>query len=155
MIKSERISSIILIMFAAFILFETRKYPVGTIDNPGPGFLPILLGIAIGLMSIALLIRAWQADKARKIRIEKTLWPDKKGLFKVSLIFFSILIFTILFEVTGYIINIFFLFLILLKPVGKQRWIPTVIISTGAVLVSYLLFDRWLMLPLPRGIWFE
>lgn len=142
-------------MFAAFILFETRKYPVGTIDNPGPGFLPILLGIAIGLMSIALLIRAWQADKARKIRIEKTLWPDKKGLFKVSLIFFSILIFTILFEVTGYIINIFFLFLILLKPVGKQRWIPTVIISTGAVLVSYLLFDRWLMLPLPRGIWFE
>jgi hypothetical protein len=47
------------------------------------------------------------------------------------------------------------LFLILLRPVGKQNWIWTLSISIGATVASYLLFDRWLMLPLPRGIWFR
>jgi hypothetical protein len=28
-------------------------------------------------------------------------------------------------------------------------------ISIGATFASYLLFDWWLMLPLPKGIWFE
>jgi len=125
---------------------------MGTIDNPGPGFLPFLLGIAIVLMSIALLIRVW---KKMKVQDESTSWPERGGLIKVSLIFIVIVLFTALLETTGYILNVFVLFLILLRPVGKQKWLWTLSISIGATLASYLLFDRWLMLPLPRGIWFR
>jgi cellulose synthase/poly-beta-1,6-N-acetylglucosamine synthase-like glycosyltransferase len=120
---------------------------MGTIDNPGPGFLPFLLGIAIALMSIVLLIRVWKKTKTEDKKIS---W----GLIKVSVIFLVIVLFTALLETTGYVINIFLLFLILLRPVGRQKWSWTLLISIGATLVSYLLFDRWLMLPLPRGIWF-
>ena len=125
---------------------------MGTIDNPGPGFLPLLLGIAIGLMSVALMIKVWKKVKRQD---QTTSWPKRGGLIKVSLIFIVIVLFTALLEITGYIINIFVLFLILLRPVGKQKWIWTLSISIGATVGSYLLFDRWLMLPLPRGIWFR
>ena len=125
---------------------------MGTIDNPGPGFLPLLLGIAIVLMSMVLLIRVWNKGK---IQVKTTSWPERGGLIKISLIFVVIVLFTALLEITGYIINIFVLFLILLRPVGKQNWIWTLSISIGATVASYLLFDRWLMLPLPRGIWFR
>ena len=149
---SEKIGSILFIFFGAFIIFESRKYSMGRLDNPGPGFLPFLLGIAILFMSILLLIRVL---KRAKTEGQATSWPKRGGLMKVSLIFLILLLFTIFFEVTGYLINIFVLFLILLKPVGKQKWHWSLLISIGATFFSYLLFDRWLMLPLPRGIWFK
>jgi putative tricarboxylic transport membrane protein len=142
--SSEKISSVLFILFGAFLIFESRKYSMGTIDNPGPGFLPFLLGIAIVSMSIVLLIRVW---KKMKTQDQTTSWPERKGLIRISLIFIVILLFTALLETTGYIL--------LLRPVGKQKWLWTLLISIGATLVSYLLFDRWLMLPLPRGIWFR
>jgi putative tricarboxylic transport membrane protein len=152
LITSEKISSVLFILFGAFLIFESRKYSMGTIDNPGPGFLPFLLGIAIVSMSIVLLIRVW---KKMKTQDQTTSWPERKGLIRISLIFIVIVLFTALLETTGYILNVFVLFLILLRPVGKQKWLWTLSISIGATLASYLLFDRWLMLPLPRGIWFR
>ncbi len=149
--SSEKISSVLFVLFGAFLIYESRKYSMGTIDNPGPGFLPFLLGIAIGLMSIVLLIRVWKKTKTED---KGSSWPERKGFIRIFLIFVVIILFTALLETTGYIINIFVLFLILLRPVGKQKWLWTLLISIGATLVSYLLFDRWLMLPLPRGIWF-
>ncbi|MFB3887372.1 MAG: tripartite tricarboxylate transporter TctB family protein [Thermodesulfobacteriota bacterium] len=148
---SAKISSILFILFGAFLIFESRKYSMGTIDNPGPGFLPFLLGIAIGLMSIVLAIKVWRKMKRED---QTASWPKREGLIKVSLIFIVILLFTALLETTGYMINVFVLFVILLRPVGKQKWLWTLSISVGATLGAYLLFDRWLMLPLPRGIWF-
>lgn len=140
-----------LILFAVFIGFESRKYPLGTIDNPGPGFLPLLLGVAMAVMAVALTVRVWKNGTAK---VHPPFWIEKGGLLKVSLTFVTILLFTALLEITGYMINIFFLFLVLLRPIGRQKWIWSVAISLAAVLVSYLLFDKWLMIPLPRGIWF-
>jgi hypothetical protein len=150
--RSERISGLVLILFSVLIMVESRKYPIGTVDNPGPGFLPMLLGFLLGLMSLALWIKTWIKVKTQ---IQKTSWPDRQGLFKIIAIFIGILLFTILFEVTGYFLNIFLLFLLLLRPIGRQRWSMTLMISIGAVLVSYLLFDWWLKVPLPRGVWFQ
>ncbi len=151
MIRAEKVTSLLLILFAVFIGFESRKYPLGTIDNPGPGFLPLLLGVAMAVMAIALTVRVW---KNGTTKIHRPFWPEKGGLSKVSLTFVVILLFTALLEITGYMMNIFFLFLILLRPIGRQKWIWSISISLGATLVSYLLFDKWLMIPLPRGIWF-
>ena len=112
----------------------------------------MLLGFVLGLMSLALLIKTWIKVKTQ---IQKTSWPDRQGLIKIIAIFIGILLFTIFFEVTGYFLNIFLLFLLLLRPVGRQRWSMTLMISIGAVLVSDLLFDWWLKVPLPRGVWFQ
>ena len=73
---------------------------------------------------------------------------------KVSLTFIVILLFTALLETTGYMINIFFLFLVLLRPIGRQKWTWSISISVGAALVAYFLFEKWLMIPLPKGIGF-
>jgi putative tricarboxylic transport membrane protein len=151
LIKAEKVTCLLFFLLAVFIGFESIKYPLGTIDNPGPGFLPLLLGITMAVMTIALAVRVWKNGPAK---VHHTFWPEKGGLSKVSLAFLTVLLFTALLEITGYMINIFFLFLILLRPIGRQKWIWSISISVGATLVSYLLFDRWLMIPLPRGIWF-
>lgn len=149
--RAEKVTSLVFVLFALFVLFESRKYPLGTIDNPGPAFLPLLLSIAMAVMSIALSVRGW---RNRTPQAHRTFWPEKGGMAKVSLTFIVILLFTALLETTGYLINIFLLFLVLLRPIGRQKWTWSISISVGAALVSYLLFEKWLMIPLPNGIWF-
>src|SRR5512133_1251691 len=146
MIQAEKVASLLFMAFAAFVGFESRKYPLGSLDNPGPGFLPLLLAIAMAAMAIALTVKAWRPPAAPGRR---PFWPERSGLSKVSLTFATILLFTALLEITGYMINIFFLFLILLRPIGRQKWVWTIAISSGATVVAYLLFDKWLMIPLP------
>ena len=150
--RAEKITSIVFVLLGLFVLFESRKYPLGTIDNPGPAFLPLLLSIAMVVMSIALSVRGW---RNRTPQAHRTFWPEKGGMAKVSLTFIVILLFTALLEITGYMINIFLLFLALLRPIGRQKWTWSLSIAIGASLASYLLFEKWLMIPLPKGIWFS
>lgn len=149
---TEKISSALLILLSFFIMFEARRYPFGTIDNPGPGFLPFLLGLILGGMSIVLLLKGW---KGRGKQPTVTSWPEREGLMKISSIFLMLILFTLFFEAAGYIINVFIFFLVMLRPIGRQKWAWSLTISIGATSISYLLFERWLMLPLPRGIWFQ
>ena len=148
----EKITSVLLFAFAIFIMLGARKYPLGAIDNPGPGFLPFLLGLALGGMSIALFIRDW---KKRDSQPKVPSRPEGRGLIKVLSIFLMLLLFTLFFEIAGYIVNVFLFFLVLLGPIGRQKWSWSLSISIGAASISYVLFDLWLMLPLPRGIWFQ
>jgi putative tricarboxylic transport membrane protein len=149
--RADKITSVVFVLFGLFVLFESKKYPLGTIDNPGPAFLPLLLGMALVLLSVGLIVRVW---KKEGIRPSRPIWPEKAGMTRVSLAFIIILLFTGLLEVTGYMINIFLLFLVLLRPIGRQKWTWSISISVGAALVSYFLFEKWLMIPLPNGIWF-
>lgn len=151
MIRAEKVACLLFMVFAIFVGFESRKYPLGTLDNPGPGFLPLLLAIAMAAMAIALTVKVW---RPRTAEVHSPFWPEREGLSKVSLAFAAILLFTALLDIAGYMVNIFFLFLILLRPIGRQKWVWSIAISTGAMVVAYLLFDKWLMIPLPRGIWF-
>jgi len=148
----KTVTSVLLFAFAIFIMLGARRYPFGAIDNPGPGFLPFLLGLALGGMSIALFITDWkERDSQPKVPSR----PEGRGLIKVSSIFLMLLLFTVFFEIAGYIVNVFLFFLILLKPIGRQKWSWSLSISIGAASISYFLFGQWLMLPLPRGIWFQ
>lgn len=152
MITTARVTSILFLLFAFFILFESRPYPLGSIDNPGPGFLPMLLGIALGVMSVILIWRSQAKDRGPQV---KTPWPDRRGFLTVCSIFLMLILFTVLLDVTGYLINVFVFFILFLKPISKQKWSWSLAISIGATFIAYGLFERWLMVPLPRGMLFN
>jgi putative tricarboxylic transport membrane protein len=151
MIAAEKVCSLLFTAFALFVGYESLQYPLGALDNPGPGFLPLLAAAAMTVLALAYAAKAWTKGGGAARR---PFWPDRQGLIKVALAFASILLFTALLEITGYMVNTFFLFLVLLRPIGQQKWRWSVALSLGATVVAYLLFDRWLMIPLPRGIGF-
>jgi len=104
----------------------------------------------VTVLSIGLIVRVWKKEGARP---SLRFWPEKAGVTRVSSAFVVILLFTTFLEITGYMINVFLLFFVLLRPIGRQKWTWSISISVGAALVSYLLFEKWLMIPLPNGIW--
>ena len=131
MTRTDKITGVVFLLFGLFLIFESKKYPLGTIDNPGPAFLPLLLGMAVAALSVGLVVKVWKKAGAHAFL---RFWPEKAGLLRVSVAFIVILLFTALLETTGYLVNIFFLFLVLLRPIGRQKWTWSISISVGAAL---------------------
>jgi len=58
---------------------------------------------------------------------------------------------TALFVPLGFPVTAFVLMAALLRILGMKRWGAVLAISLGTALASYVLFDRWLQIPLPKG----
>jgi hypothetical protein len=56
-------------------------------------------------------------------------------------------------EVLGYILTTFILMVLLLKAVESTRWRTVLLEAFVATFASYALFQLWLKVQLPKGIW--
>ena len=122
---------------------------IGTFKSPGPGFLPFWSGVALGTLSIFLIIASISKKKegGEIINIWKGIdWSN------VILVLISLSIYAILLDRAGYLITTFGVMALLfgLKR-GPRLWIHGVsaLITT---MVTYFIFYVWLDVKLPKGI---
>ena len=56
----ELLMAVALLAAAVFFIWQAALMPFGTVGLPGPGFFPFALGIALGLLALAILYRTWR-----------------------------------------------------------------------------------------------
>ena len=140
---ADVISSLILIFISIWVIFKSIGMRVGTLSEPQAGFVPCLSGITLSVLSWILLFRAL-AGGSRDIEAFGNLrYP--------ATVLSVLLVYTIFFEILGYIVVTVILSAFVLYILGTKWWVATIlglILSIG----TYILFDRVLVLPLPSGI---
>src|SRR5437899_9759087 len=57
MLTTNRVAAVTLGALAVVVLFESRKLPLGSLHNPGPAYMPVLLALA--LLVFAILVGAY------------------------------------------------------------------------------------------------
>jgi len=55
-LRSDRISGLMLIALALYVGWMNRAYPLGTLQEPGPGYVPLMLAIFLGVMGLLVVI---------------------------------------------------------------------------------------------------
>lgn len=142
-------SAIFLLLFGAFICLEARKLDMGRIVKPGPGFFPFWLGMALIIVSLALII---QSTRGKADAPTQGLW---KGLRweKILYTLAALLLYSFLLESLGYILATFLLLLFLFRAIESQRWPVVISGSVVTSLFTYALFKLWLQVQLPVGLW--
>lgn len=136
------------LMISIFICVAGIRLGTGTLNYPGPGFLPFLSGAVLGILAIALTANTLKKNRGAKIR---DLW---KGVAwgKVIMAVASLSIYVILLPHIGYLITTFVLMTFLFGIISKPKlWIRLVgaLITASA---SYVVFCTWLGLELPKGM---
>lgn len=157
---SERIQGIFWIGVAGGISFLSLQLPLGDIrqafDLPGPGFFPLVLGVLLAILGASLLIKPWVEGRKAKESKEKppgvgtaeaVFWMNKRA-FSVLV---SLVIYSIVFERLGFLLSTFLFLVLLFRGISSQRWTISLITAVSVSLVSYLIFDIWLMAQLPKG----
>ncbi len=129
------------------IAIKSSEYKVGTLRSPEPGFLPFWTGIFIVALSIYSMIRAWREKSA----ILSYFFGESGGLRRVLTTFLSITAYIFVVSKLGFVVSTFLLTGFLLKAIYPQSWFRTLLFSLAVSSLSYLVFQRWLNVQLPRG----
>ena len=139
--------ALVFMALGLFVIFETQRMNVGKVDDPGPGLFPLFLGIVILILSIVSIIKSMISKPAELSRPSGGLRSRNVNLLLGSLFFFILAL-----PLLGFATTNFFMFVFLLKWVGKKKWFFTVGWSFFITATSYLVFGRWLLVLFPRGI---
>ena len=139
---TDRVAGIGLLAIAGWVAFETRALPLGTTHGPGPGYVPLLLAIALAAFAAALVLRGGGPSVAR---ID---WAEARhaGAILGACVFTAVAV-----DRLGYRITMILFLLFLYGVVQRRGRLAAVALALALALGSHWLFDAALKVPLPRG----
>jgi putative tricarboxylic transport membrane protein len=149
MSRADRISGIFWLFFSGFICIESYRLGLGSLHQPGPGFLFFWTASAMGILSIAVIIRAWTAKKTTEP--ESHIFAKGNAL-KVIFVLLALFLYAFFMEALGFIPITLLLFVFLLGIIEKKGWAFAILVSVVVTGVSYLVFEVWLKSQLPEGL---
>src|SRR3990172_8508677 len=117
--RADRISGVFWLCFAILAVIESRRLGMGTLHQPGPGFLFFWVNIALGIMALVVLIRAWTGKKTEGPR--HAIFGGQ-NISKIIFVMLSLFMYILLMETVGFIPVTLLLFIFLLGIIEKKRW---------------------------------
>src|SRR3990170_1258709 len=99
--KADRISGFFWLIFSVFVSYESHKLGLGTLYKPGPGFLFFWIGVAIGILSVTVVLRSFESRKPHEGR---EIVFKKSNLTKVLLVLISLFLYSLFMERLGFLI---------------------------------------------------
>ncbi|MGE0557243.1 MAG: tripartite tricarboxylate transporter TctB family protein [Burkholderiales bacterium] len=144
-IKSDRFSGLLLFLLALYIGWLNRKFPVGTLADPGPGYVPLLLAVALGVIGLLVIAFGGGSQPLRNIK-----WPEATRAV-IILVACSVAAFAL--ERIGYRLTIMAFLVFFIGIIERRHPLAVVLVSAGFSLVSYYIIGELLHVPLPLGPW--
>jgi len=142
---AELVGRIGLLILGIAVVFFSSRLTYYSEFGPGPGFLPLWLGIALVGCAIFLLV-----DFLRKhVRAEAFFQPRTR---QCLIMFILIVIAFLLLPWLGFPIGFALLAGSAMRVMGGHRLIVCGITALAIALGIYFIFDQWLGIPLPTGI---
>ncbi len=144
-IKSDQVSGLMLVALAVWVWWLNRAFPVGSLSDPGPGYVPLLL--AIGLGGIGLMIAAFGS---RSVALQGIRWPEAG---RAAVILIACAVATLALERIGYRLAITVFLVFFLGVVERKKPLTVALVAAGFSLASFYVIADLLRVPLPRGPW--
>ena len=140
---TDRISGAFLFLLAVYVAWEARVLPLGTHDNPGPAYIPLLLVAVLGITGLILLFFGGRAPALGSVS-----WG---GAGHAAAILGCCLLATVGMEYLGYRLTMAAILVFLFGVVERIKAWQTIGFGLGFPLVSFWVFDTLLNVILPRG----
>jgi putative tricarboxylic transport membrane protein len=134
-------------------IYGSVRLGLGTLREPGAGFLSLFAGSCLTLMALILFFQSFIRGKGLPSK-SSALWEGMKW-HRPVIIGLVLLGYILALESLGFILCALFLIFFMLKVLEDFSWGKSVLISVMASAFSYLIFVVLLKVMLPKGIfWF-
>jgi hypothetical protein len=147
---ADLITAAILILLGGVVLYDSRLGIGWGTDGPKSGFFPFWLALILVLVSLAVLIQALLRRAGKPFVTQEQLRPVLKVLFPVTG-------FIVVTDPPGpfsglglYVASAFYLGFYM-RWVGRHDWRAVVALSVAIPVVAFLIFEKWFLVPMPKG----
>jgi putative tricarboxylic transport membrane protein len=134
-------------VLGAIVIYDSLRLGMRWIaDGPQPGYFPFYLGVIICLSAAITFVLGLRMPEAKnKIFVER-------GQLKLVL---SVLIPSMLYVALvgwlGIYVSAVLFIAFFMRWLGKYPWWKVALVSLGNSIVFFLIFERWFLVPLPKG----
>lgn len=135
-------------VLALLYLWEARRYPWGSVAQPGPGLYPALVGALVLLASLGVGIETASRRSGRHVD-----WPVGPALRRLAAILGPTAGYVALLPYLGHPVAGTLLTLAVLHAMGLGRWPVKIGVAVAVGLGSHYVFAALLGVPLPVGAW--
>jgi hypothetical protein len=141
----EAAFDVLLLGAGCAIAYVSWGYGFGSLARPGPGLYPFFIGVLIALFAAFALIA--------HLRSPRTYAPlDKRQTRTLLLMSLTFCLWILVMPILGYVVMTALATYAFCKTMRLEGWVKPLALSAGTALFIYLLFDKWLYIDLPRGI---
>jgi hypothetical protein len=144
-LRRDQFSGLMLLALGLYVAWANRAYPVGSLQEPGPGYLPLMLAVFIG--AIGLLIALWGFKSAPLASIR---WTETT---RAVIILAACAAAAFALERIGYRLTVIALLVFLMGVVERRRPVPVALVALGFGFASFYVIGDLLHVPLPRSPW--
>jgi putative tricarboxylic transport membrane protein len=135
----------VIALFGAIVVFGSIKAGINWgAEGPRAGFFPFYVGIFIIISSAINLWNVIRDDDGSRFAE----WGQLRQVFSVvvpTTIYVSVMPFTGLYLASMVFIAWF------MRWLGKYNWTIIAAVALGMPIVTYFIFERWFLVPLPKG----
>jgi hypothetical protein len=149
MLRREIIAPFFFLALTLFACIESWRLGVGSFMAPGSGFLPFWASVVTGTLVLILLFK----EKGKIIVANASPLFKGKKIKNVLFTLIALFAYPLLLDRIGFFLCTLFFIGLSIKIVGQQKWRTVFGISLSVAIITYLLFDVWLGIQIPKGKW--
>ena len=141
---SEIVGSLFWLAVGVFFAVGGIMLKPGTLRNPGPGLLPLIMSLLLISFSLFVLLRGLIGPEGILKGIQ---WKGQ------AVVVASVFLFGLLLDLLGFLLSTFALMFVLygLLFEGKNKWPRVFFYAAATALVGWLVFSVALKVPFPKG----
>ena len=144
-LREDQLSGLMLFALGLYVGWLNRVYPLGSLQEPGPGYTPMLIAEFLAVTGLLLALQGRRSKSLAELQ-----WPEAK---RAAVILIACGVATYALEPVGYRITICALLVFFLGVVERRHPLMVAVVSVGFALLSYYFVGDVLRVPLPRGLW--
>ena len=135
----------ILVLLGAVVVFDSMRIGIGWgTDGPRSGFFPFWLGVILILASATIAVQTWRRATDKPFVTREQLAPVAKVLWPATVM-------VILITPLGLYVASTLYLAFYMRWVGRHGWLAVILCAVGVPLLTFVVFERWFLVPMPKG----
>jgi|SRR5437867_486467 len=142
---AELVTVVVLLIVGGIVVYDSASIGIGWgTDGPRSGFFPFWLGVALIAASVAIGIQTLR-------RATSTIFVTRAQLVPVLQVLAPATALVVLTQVIGLYVSSALYLAVYMRWIGRHRWLAIAAISIGIPLLTFLIFEKWFLVPMPKG----
>jgi putative tricarboxylic transport membrane protein len=142
---ADLVTAVVLLLLGAVVLYDATRLGYGwSTDGPQSGFFPFWMALILVLSCVGIVAQALRRAPVGTFVTRERLRPVLKVFWPAAAMVF-------LTQVLGlYVASALYLGFYM-RWVGRHSWRAVVALAIGVPVVTFLIFEQWFFMPLPKG----
>jgi putative tricarboxylic transport membrane protein len=126
--------------------YGASQLGVGNVAEPGAGFIFFWSGLVLVILSLIVFTDSARTPAETAPEIVEMQWT------KIALVLLSLLLYAFCLERLGFVLTTFILVSFFLGCIEDINWLRSLGVACAVALATYAMFELWLKIRLPKGL---